>query len=141
MVDPQQPLPIGDDVTEFTVGVIGHKIQHGDWPQVVATDLDQCHRVKLRVEFDKPLDGTGTVRPIAEHRLGDDVVAERLRDLVRQGLPSRQRFDGEIMQRALACSWLVDNLLTGGGLRQQRRVRRIDKSADNLGDRRFPTHR
>ncbi len=107
----------------------------GHAAELVAMVLEQREVVVVGVVLDEPLHAADAGRSVAQHRVGDDVPAERVGDLVGRDLAVTQRAAREVPERPLTLLRLVDrqHLLAGvTQVDQQRRVRRPGQPPEDL---------
>ena len=89
-------------VAALAVGVVDHDVERGHPAELVAVVLEQREVVVLGIVLDEPLHAADAGRSVAQHRVGDDVPAERVGDLVRRDLAVTQRAAREVPERPLA---------------------------------------
>ena len=95
-------------VPALAVGVVDHDVERGHAAELVAVVVEQREVVLFGIVLDEPLHHPDAGRAVAQHRVGHDVPAERLRHLARRDLAMAQRAAREVPQRALAALRLVD---------------------------------
>ena len=125
----------GQQVAALAVGVVDHRVEHGDPPQPRVRGAHQALEVHRRVHVDPALHGAAPERPVAQGGLRHDVPAGRLADEPGGVLPLGEGAVGEVPQRTLPLHRLVDagaGHPVEGDRAEQRGVARVDDPALDL---------
>src|SRR4051812_25416737 len=92
----------------LAVGVVHDRVEQRDLPIDVVAALTQREEVLGRIELHEALEGSQTLRPVAQDGWRHARPAERTRHRVRGDLAAAERSVGEIPERRLAGARLVD---------------------------------
>jgi hypothetical protein len=137
VVDHVDPSVLAEEaVPGLAVGVVDDEVEHRDPTELLGEPLGEREVVLLGVRRDEQLDGSDAERTVAEDGRRHVRPSERARDEVGGDLPGAQRALGEVPERGLAATRLVDGerLLTriGPGADQERVVRRVGEAPEQL---------